>query len=161
MTVIAVEKDPAAATMTVVAEFDADVESVWQMWSDPRKLERWWGPPMYPATVTEHSLEPGATVHYFMTGPDGDRHAGWWRITEIDAPHRVAFEDGFADEDGTPNDALPRTGAVVTIAAREGGGTRMEIQSRFVSPEAMEQLLAMGMEEGITAAVGQIDGLLA
>jgi uncharacterized protein YndB with AHSA1/START domain len=161
MTVIAVEKDPAAATMTVVAEFDANVDRVWQMWSDPRKLERWWGPPMYPATVTEHALEPGAMVRYSMTGPEGDRHFGWWRITEVTPPHRLAFEDGFADEDGTPNDALPRTGAVVTIAAREGGGARMEITSRFGSTAAMEQLLAMGMEEGIKAAVGQIDGLLA
>lgn len=161
MTVIAVEKDPAAATMTVVAEFDATVERVWQMWNDPRLLERWWGPPMYPATVTEHSLEPGAMVHYFMTGPEGDRHFGWWRIEEADPPHRLTFEDGFADESGTPNDALPRTGAVVTIAARDGGGTRMEIRSSFPSAEAMEQMLAMGMEEGIKAAVGQIDDLLA
>jgi uncharacterized protein YndB with AHSA1/START domain len=161
MTVIAVEKDPVAATMTVVAEFDAGVERVWQMWSDPRLLERWWGPPTYPATVTAHDLVPGGFVRYSMTGPQGDRHHGWWRIEEVSAPRRLVVEDGFADETGAPNDALPTTTFVVTITERDGGGTHMEIQSRFGSPEAMEQLVAMGMEEGIRAAVGQIDDLLA
>ena len=37
----------------------------------------------------------------------------------------------------------------------------MSIESTFPSTEAMEQLLAMGMEEGLTQAVGQIDAILA
>ena len=51
MTVTNVHKDPEALTMTITAEFDAPVERVWQLWADPRQLERWWGPPTYPATV--------------------------------------------------------------------------------------------------------------
>ena len=54
MTVTAVRKDPAALTMTLTAEFDASPERVWQLWADPRQLERWWGPPTYPATFTAH-----------------------------------------------------------------------------------------------------------
>ena len=45
--------------MTITAEFDATVERSWQLWADPRQLERWWGPPTYPATVVEHDLVPG------------------------------------------------------------------------------------------------------
>ena len=52
MTVTAVRKDPQTLTMTLDAEFDAPPERVWQLWADPRQLERWWGPPTYPATVT-------------------------------------------------------------------------------------------------------------
>jgi hypothetical protein len=52
MTVMAVQKDPQNLTMTLTAEFDAPPMRVWQLWSDPRQLERWWGPPTYPATVT-------------------------------------------------------------------------------------------------------------
>ena len=59
MTVTAVHKDPRRLTLTVEAEFDASAERVWQLWADPRQLERWWGPPTYPATVTTHDLAPG------------------------------------------------------------------------------------------------------
>ena len=69
MTVTAVRKDPKRLTLTVEAEFDASVERIWQLWADPRKLERWWGPPTYPATFTKHDLTPGSRVEYHMTGP--------------------------------------------------------------------------------------------
>jgi hypothetical protein len=35
-----------------------------------------------------------------MTGPEGDRHRGWWRVIAVDAPRALEFEDGFADDDG-------------------------------------------------------------
>jgi uncharacterized protein YndB with AHSA1/START domain len=73
MTVIAVDKDPTTCTMRITAAFDAPVERVWQLWSDPRLLERWWGPPTYPATVDGYDLAPGGRVAYHMTGPEGDR----------------------------------------------------------------------------------------
>ena len=43
MTVIDVQKHTDTLTMVVTAEFDAPVERVWQLWDDPRQLERWWG----------------------------------------------------------------------------------------------------------------------
>ena len=67
MTVTAVRKDPQALSLTLDAEFDASPERVWQLWADPRQLERWWGPPTYPATVTKHELRPGGRVEYHMT----------------------------------------------------------------------------------------------
>ncbi len=86
--------------MTITARFDAPVERVWEVWSDPRQLERWWGPPGYPATVLEHDLTPGGSVAYRMTGPEGDQHGGWWRVRAVDPPRYLEFEDGFADEAG-------------------------------------------------------------
>lgn len=160
MTVTNVEKDADALTMKITAEFDAPAERVWRVWSDPRQLERWWGPPTYPATVVEHDLVPGAAVRYYMTGPEGDRHDGWWRIEEVDPPRRLRFEDGFGDADGNPNDAMPTATVTVTLRQHDGR-TTMEIESRFPSREAMDQMLAMGMEEGMSLALGQIDGLLA
>jgi uncharacterized protein YndB with AHSA1/START domain len=161
MTVTAVRKDPEALTMTIASEFDATPERVWQLWADPRKLERWWGPPTYPATFTRHDLTPGSRTEYHMTGPQGDQPRGYWDIVEADAPRRLVFLDGFANDDGTPNDALPRGEARVTIEPIDGGRTRMSIENRFPSVEAMEQVLAMGMEEGMTQALGQIDAILA
>jgi len=161
VTVTAVRKDVPALTMTLEAEFEAPVERVWQLWADPRKLERWWGPPTYPATVTAHDLRPGGRVEYHMTGPEGDKPRGYWEVLEAEAPHRLAFRDGFANADGTPNNDMPLNHALVTITELGGGRTRMAIETTFPDTAAMEQLLAFGMEEGLTQAVGQIDAILA
>jgi uncharacterized protein YndB with AHSA1/START domain len=161
MTVTAVHKDPATLTMTLDAEFDASPERVWQLWADPRKLERWWGPPTYPATVTAHDLRPGGRVEYHMTGPEGDQPHAFWEVVEVDAPRRLLVRDGFANADGTPNSDMPLNEFEVTITELGAGRTRMSIASVFPDTAAMEQLLAMGMEEGITLAVGQIDAILA
>lgn len=160
MTVKNVEKDPEKLTFRITSEFDASIDRVWQLWSDPRQLERWWGPPTYPATVVRHEFEPGGTVSYYMTGPEGDQHHGWWTISAIDAPHRLEFEDGFADSDGEPNDEMPTTISRVELTEEPGSRVRMTIESEFPSLQAMEQMIAMGMEEGITAALGQIDTIL-
>jgi uncharacterized protein YndB with AHSA1/START domain len=161
MTVTDVRKDRDALTMTLDAEFDAPVERVWQLWADPRQLERWWGPPTYPATFTKHDLTPGSRVEYHMTGPEGDQPRGYWDILEVEPPRRLVVRDGFANDDGTPNVEMGTGEMEVTIEEFGGGRTRMSIESRFPTTEAMEQLLAMGQEEGMKQAVGQIDAILA
>ena len=155
-----IEKDPKALTMTVVAELDASVERAWQLVADPRQLERWWGPPTYPATVVDHDLTPGGKVSYFMTGPDGDKSAGYWEVLSVDPPHALEVRDGFADDSGQPNESMPAMTMAWTFEATATGSV-MRVQTRFPSVEAMDQLLSMGMEEGITAAAGQIDAILA
>jgi uncharacterized protein YndB with AHSA1/START domain len=160
MTITNVAKDPAALTMTITVELDAPVERAWQLWADPRQLERWWGPPTYPATVVDHDLVPGGRVTYFMTGPDGDKSNGWWQVLAVEPPTRLELKDGFADNEGTPNETMPTTNMVVTLTQR-GNGSIMTLESQFPSLEAMEQLVSMGMEEGIKAAMSQIAGILA
>ena len=161
MTVTAVEKNREDLSMTLTAEFDATPERVWQLWADPRQLERWWGPPTYPATFTRHSLTPGSRVEYHMTGPEGDQPKGYWDVVEVEAPHRLVVRDGFANDDGTPNEEFPTGEMRVTVEEIDSRRTRMSILSTFPSAEAMEQLLAMGQEEGMRQAVGQIDAILA
>ena len=161
MTVTAVRKDPQALSLTLDAEFDASPERVWQLWADPRQLERWWGPPTYPATFTKHDFAPGSRVEYHMTGPEGDQPRGYWEVVEVDPPRSLVFRDGFANDDGSPNNELPITTARVAIDEINGGRTRMSIESLFPSTKAMEQVLAMGAEEGLQQAVSQIDAILA
>ena len=161
MTVTAVTKDPNALTMTLTAEFDASPRRVWELWADPRQLERWWGPPTYPATFTAHDLAPGSHVEYYMTGPSGDQPRGFWDVLEADPPRRLVFLDGFANADGTPNLDFARNQGRVTIEAIDARRTRMWIEFQYSSAQAMNQYLAMGMEEGLTGAVGQIDAILA
>jgi len=158
---ISITKNPEALTMTITVELNVPVERAWQLWADPRQLERWWGPPTYPATVVDHDLAPGGRVDYFMTGPEGDKHHGYWEILTVDPPNRLELKDGFADDSGTPNPEMPTTIMVLTLTPRAGGGTSMATKSQFPSLEAMETMIEMGMEEGITEAMGQIEGILA
>jgi uncharacterized protein YndB with AHSA1/START domain len=160
MTVVNVHKDPEAALLVVTAEFAAPLQRVWQLWADPRQLERWWGPPGYPATFVEHDLSPGTTVTYFMTSPEGEKYHGWWRIGTVEEPTRFTFQDGFGDSDGTPNPEMPVTEGVVEFV-ESPTGTTMTMTSTYASREDFERVLAMGMEEGITLALGQIEGILA
>jgi uncharacterized protein YndB with AHSA1/START domain len=160
MSLTDVRKDSENLTMTVTAEYDVTADRAWQLWADPRQLERWWGPPTYPATVEEHDLQPGGRVSYYMTGPEGDKARGWWKVLSAEPPRRLEIEDGFADDTGAPNPAMPTMVMRVDISDRPGGVT-VTIVTRFPSAEAMEQLLGMGMEEGMREAMGQIDAILA
>src|ERR687886_752993 len=115
MPVTGVQKDLDNLTLTITAEFAAPVERVWQVYADPRQLEKVWGPPSYPATFVDHDLRPGGRVTYFMTGPEGQKFAGYWQVTAVDAPNSFAFDDGFADEDFRPNPALPVSHSVYSF----------------------------------------------
>ena len=134
MTVTTVRKDPQALTMAIDAEFDASPERVWQLWADPRQLERWWGPPSYPATFTRHDLAPGSRVEYHMTGPEGDQPHGYWDIVEVNPPRprrrRQPHGAGLPGDDpgdGGPGDRRlgqphwPRTDGCCVSAARGPG----------------------------------------
>ncbi|MFZ4720756.1 MAG: SRPBCC family protein [Ilumatobacteraceae bacterium] len=160
MTVTHVEKHFDTLTMTVTAEFDGTVDRVWQLYADPRKLERWWGPPTYPATFTEHDLTPGSVCTYFMTGPEGNRSHGWWKVLDVEAPRRFTVQDGFGESpDQAPAD-MPTMRMTVELHELDGGRTRAVILSEFASVEQIQQLLDMGMEEGLKAAMGQMDDVL-
>jgi uncharacterized protein YndB with AHSA1/START domain len=159
LSVTSVDKDYDNLTVTLVAEFDASIDQVWELWSDPRKLERWWGPPGYPATVQTHDLTPGGRVEYLMTGPDGETHHGAWRVTAVHPPTALEFTDAFAEADGTPVADMPVSMVRVRLTGREGG-TRMEMRARFESRGDMDAWVGTGTDEGWKQAVGQMDGLL-
>ena len=159
MTVISTTTDPVALNLTVVAEFAASPERVWAVWENPRQLERWWGPPTYPATFTRHDFEVGGESRYYMTGPEGDTPHGWWRMYLIDEPRRLEFANGLAGDDGEPILGVEPMAAHVTFEPIDSG-TRMTTESTFVDEAQMEKMLAMGMSEGMTQAVSQIEGLL-
>ena len=161
MTVTAVRKDIEALRLEVEAEFKATPERVWRLFEDPRQLERWWGPPDFPATVTVHELRVGGRVRYHMTSPDGERYPGYWEVTEVDPPRTLVFKDGFAHEDGSPDDEMPTTITRIRIDGLANGTTRMTLTSDVPDTAAMEALLEMGADEGLSSAIGQIDAILA
>jgi uncharacterized protein YndB with AHSA1/START domain len=159
LSVTSVHTDHDNLTVTVIADFEASIERVWELWSNPGKLERWWGPPGYPATLERHDLTPGGEVTYFMTGPKGERHRGMWRVTAVDPPISLEFTDAFADADGTVIAGMPVSRVRVHLT-EQGDRTRMEIRSTFESREDLERWLDTGTREGQQRAVAQMDALL-
>jgi uncharacterized protein YndB with AHSA1/START domain len=159
VTVISSTTDAEKLTMTMSAEFDAAPERVWDLWEDPRKLERWWGPPTFPATFTRHDFVVGGESRYHMTGPAGETPRGWWQMFVIDRTSRIEFANGLAGDDGEPAPGIEPMSGVVTFAPT-ATGTQMLVITHFVDTDQMELMLSMGMREGMAQAIGQVDGLL-
>lgn len=160
MPVTEVTTDPEALTMTLEAEFDAPVERLWDAYTNPRQLERFWGPPGWPATFATFDFEVGGRAVYFMTSPQGEKSYGSWEFLEIDQPHGFTVLDAFADQDGAPLDGMPVLRMVFRFEPT-ATGSRMRNVSHFASAEALEQVVAMGAVEGATLAIGQLDRVLA
>jgi uncharacterized protein YndB with AHSA1/START domain len=157
---ITIESDVASLTLSVTGDYPVPVERLWRAWADPRQLERFWGPPQWPATFTRHDLVEGGRSEYHMTGPNGETSRGYWRFVEVDAHRGFEVFDGFAAEDGTPNTDFPETRMQMRFTSTPTG-SRFQCVSTFASVEALEKLLAMGMREGLEAAFGQLDAVLA
>ncbi|OZC30607.1 SRPBCC family protein [Gordonia polyisoprenivorans] len=159
MPVTDVTHDLDSRTLTITAEFAAPPSRIWQIYADPRQLERIWGPPSHPATFVDHDFTPGGRVTYFMTGPEGEKYAGYWIIDSLDEPHGFTFRDGFADEDFTPVDSLPVSVNEYSFAEKDGR-TVATFLSTYESAEALQKVLDMGVVEGASGAINQIDDFL-
>lgn len=155
---VVIDRD--ALTLTITVEVSAAVDRLWSLWADPRRLERWWGPPDYPCTVEQFEFAPGGIVRYAMTGPDGSRYPGWWRVGAIDAGRRIDLVDGFGPDPDSSIEGMPVSTTSITFTPRDRG-SRMTIVSTYPDAEQLQQILDLGVEEGFIAALGQIDGILA
>jgi len=160
MPVTDISHDLDTFTLTFTARFAAPVERVWEVYADPRQLEKVWGPPEYPATVVDHSLTPGGRVTYFMTGPEGEKFYGYWEVLEVEEPRYFRYRDGFADEDFTPSTELPVSDSTTTLTAVDGG-TEAAFVTTYADREGLQTVLDMGVEEGSRTAIDQIDALVA
>jgi Uncharacterized conserved protein len=160
MPVTSITTDTDALTMTLVADFPVGVERLWQAFVDPRQLERFWGPPGYPATFDRYEPRPGGIAHYWMTSPEGQRFYGRWDFIEVDEPTRIVVRDTFADEHGEPDPSMP-AGTMTFRFDSTASGSRVTVLSQSPSLEALEQVIAMGQEEGMRQAFAQLDAVIA
>lgn len=135
------------------------LEQAFELWGNPRTLEKWWGPPGFPCTVERFELEPGGVVTYAMTDADANRYPGWWRVQEVSPTTRILLNDGFGE---SPDDAatdFPVTTTEVTFTPH-GDQILMRIHSVYATTQDLQQVIDMGVEEGFSAALQQIDDLL-
>ena len=117
MPVTSVDRDLDRLTLTITAEFPVPVRRLWDEYVDPRQLEKFWGPPTWPATFTRHDVFPGGRSDYYMTGPDGSRACGYWEYLSVDECRSFEVLDGFSHDDGRPNTDLPTREAMGQIEA--------------------------------------------
>lgn len=159
MPVTDITTDPQSLTMTLTAEFAAPVERVWSAFTDPSQLERFWGPPGWPATFREFDLSVGGRAVYHMTSPKGEKSSGSWEFLSIDQPRGFEVIDSFVDDEGKPLDGFPAMRMSFSFEETEAG-SRMVNTSFFDSAEALEQVVAMGAVEGSRMAMAQLDAVL-
>lgn len=155
MPLTSVTKDAAELTLTVVGDYPVPQQRLWDAFADPRQLERFWGPPAWPATFTRYDLRVGGRAEYFLSGQNGEMWSGSWKFTAVNPPSSFEAHDG---EDNAADENMPSLMKFTFEATPTG--SRLTIVTRFSSVEAME-LTIPGMEEGLRAAIPQIDSVLA
>lgn len=142
-------------TLTAISDVAAPLERVWDAYTNPRSLERFWGPPGWPAVFTEFDFRVGGRALYSMTGANGQSASCSWDFTAIDAPHSFEAIDSFVDDNGVPL-ADGQSRMVFTFEPTDTG-TRVTNTGHFASAESLKQVIDMGVVEGTTLAMAQID----
>ena len=160
MTLVRVEKDVERLSLTLVADFDASIERVWQLWADPRQLERWWGPPSHPSTVETHDLVAGGEVTYFMTGPEGETSRGWWRITAVDPPSRSSSSTASPTATGRPNADTADHHRPDAARPSTAAGPGWSCASTSSPREHMDRLERWGAFAVFPQSVAQMDAII-
>jgi len=114
--------------------FDAPIDLIWAMWTDPEHFKAWYGPMGFTVPVTEMDLRVGGKRLVCMASPDGTMKM--WTVgefTEIAPPSRLVYTESPADENGNPvspsamglPEGYPATTTVTVLLEDIGGRTRM------------------------------------
>ena len=152
----AFEVDEPRNSLVITVDLTADLETAWSLWSDPRVLEKWWGPPEHPCVISRFELQPGGHVRYVMTGPDGTEYLGWWQVLDVKAPTHLRIRDGFGESPEQTSSAMPVATSSISFTP-VGDTVRMKIDSSYDSAEELQRALDLHMEEGFLSALSQIE----
>ncbi|HMQ75730.1 MAG TPA: SRPBCC domain-containing protein [Flavobacteriales bacterium] len=147
-------------SITVERFFGAPVDLVWSAWTDPAILCQWWAPKPYACMITSLDLRAGGRWSYYMQGPEGDRHHCFFDFETVVPKSSFSGTDGFCDEQGVINTAMPRMKWESHFSPAEGG-TLVRIVIRFEAAEDLEKIIGMGFKEGFTQGLEQLEELLA
>lgn len=115
--------------LKLTREFDAPVAAVWEAWTDPEQVAKWWGPRGFTITTHHKDLRVGGTWVYTMHGPDGTDYPNITTYHEVKPQELLVYDHGASE--GKP--PLFR----VTVKFQEKGGkTLMDMTMALESPEA-------------------------
>lgn len=146
-------------TLTIVREFNADRQLVWDCYTKPELLEQWFAPKPFTTKTKSMDFRNGGHWHYAMVDPSGKEY---WGYTEYHDIHPIDYYrtlDAFSDSEGTINEDLPKAKWHLTFRDR-GENTKVTTVVTYKTLNDLETVINMGMEEGMMATLEKLDELL-
>ncbi|WP_310587331.1 SRPBCC domain-containing protein [Emticicia sp. 21SJ11W-3] len=146
-------------TVEVKREFAADLDLVWEAWTNPAILDQWWAPKPYRTETKSMNFREGGRWHYAMISPKGEKHWGVNDYLTIETQKGFSCMDAFSDENGTIDPNLPRT-YWNNDFKQTGSTTFVTINARYNSLSDLEKVIEMGFKEGFSMALENLDQYL-
>ncbi len=135
---------------------DAPRELVWEAWTDPGQIVKWWGPEGFTTTIEEMNVRPGGVWKHVMHGPDGVDYPNESIFTEVVKPERISFSHGGRRQ----GDAGVRFEATWSFE-NLGDKTGVTIRMVFPSVEDRDRVVKeYGAVEGAEQTLVRLDVLL-
>ncbi|MBY0369711.1 SRPBCC domain-containing protein [bacterium] len=119
-------------TLSITRVYDAPVKAVWDAWTDPQQVAKWWGPRGFTITTHSKDLRPGGHWDYTMHGPDGTDYPNTTVYHEVETHARLVYDHGGHKE-------RPPLFRVTVVFSENRGKTTMEMSMTLPSPEAAEE----------------------
>ncbi|HEY2839086.1 MAG TPA: SRPBCC domain-containing protein, partial [Pirellulales bacterium] len=117
--------------LDITRVYDAPLQAVWDAWTDPEQVAKWWGPRGFTITTHSKDLRAGGHWNYTMHGPDGVDYENKTKYFEVVEKEKLVYDHGGNDEQAP----LFR---VTVLFSETGGKTKMEMTMALPSPEALE-----------------------
>ena len=146
-------------TIHVTREFDANLELVWEAWTNPEILDQWWAPKPWKAETKTMDFREGGCWHYAMVSPEGEKHWNKGIYISIVTEESIAVKVGFSNEKGIMKTDFPQN-LWKNIFHSNKEQTLVNITLTFDTLEDLEKTIGMGFKEGFTAGLNQLDELL-
>jgi len=146
--------------IVVKRTFAAPPDLVWDAWTNADLLDQWWAPKPYLAQTISMNFSPGGMWHYAMVSPEGKKHYCKVYYQTVEPQKMFSYRDAFCDEHGVDMPDMPRMHWVNTFISDSKDSTTVHLVLTFESEEALETILRMGMQEGFTMALSNLDELL-
>jgi len=146
-------------TLTIRREFLAGRQLVWDCYTKSELLNRWFAPKPLTTKTKSMDFREGGHWHYAMVQPDGTEYWGLTEYVKIKPIDYYTALDAFSNADGEINKDLPRANWYVGFTDK-GKNTLVETIVTYKSLSDLEQVINMGMEQGMKATLEKLDELL-
>lgn len=148
--------DKENSTVYIKREFDAPLANVWSAWTEAEILDQWWAPAPFTSKTKSMEFTEGGRRLYAMVGTDGEERWSCFDYTSISPKKNFKHSSTFCDAEGNPNSAFGSSYWDLTFS-EQGDLTVVDIAIKRDSFEELEQIVAMGFKEGITATMQTLD----
>jgi uncharacterized protein YndB with AHSA1/START domain len=144
---------PSDTEILITREFDAPAELVFDAWTTPELVKRWWAGDRGVVTEAQIDLRVGGRWRWVMTANGGFEVAFSGEYREIDRPHRLVRTEVF--------ELFPDAAAVSTLTFEESNGvTTLKILALYPSQEHRDAAIASGMEGGLQTSLNELEELV-